>query len=557
MASSVAPPSANTLRMIRTPTSPQSNSGSDFDDSDDNNDNDNDDCQNERRQLHLLTRAIIEQKIRPPLLRSDVSSSLSSHLRSLLLGPALPLNKRDHFIRDILNDDDLMADAEIFVESLEGCPPGLIERNRRDDKKRGRYPPPDAKLRVHEDVLRNVCVAMVDNFAEKKGVADQTRRKSAAEEFYKFYATTMLERRPKEYNSYTGLTAIMGDVKFLKRSEDIVMFGLGLLDELPEDGTAPRVATKSAPPPMHTLGMYGLIVSTCLYMLPSLESIDEFATVETFAESIFKEGVFSFSPLALGIVRIAFAIICAVVSTAKFRQGVDFQLTYLPQSKLRRGNLQFTGWKTQGFYTSWAWNLLGCSFLLGGIIPLLVVAGRRDVLETYPWVLRAALISFEIAAPSAFLTSAVVTFALWPKAYKTHGASGTTGFKGWINQFQHNANTAMVLIEVCLMGGLPVKLSHAAIAPLFGLVYQSFLWGMTNRWSPNHGPVFIYFFMDTTLGWKTTLFMAVLLFVMLFFYVLFALLDMGMEKMEEMGYGVFPNLCCVGWMSFLLMKFKD
>mmetsp|Transcript_16880 Transcript_16880/g.34364 ORF Transcript_16880/g.34364 Transcript_16880/m.34364 type:complete len:554 (-) Transcript_16880:114-1775(-) len=553
MASSAPPPSVNTSRMISTSTPLPSDRDSDSDFDEDNNiDNDNDE-----RQLRLLIRAIIEQKIRPPLLRSDVSSSLSFHLRSLLLGPALPLNKRDNFIRDILNDDDLMADAEIFVESLEGCPPGLIERNRRDEKKRGRYPAPDALLRVSEDVLRNVCVAMVDNFAEKKGVTDKTLRKKASEEFYQFYVTTILERRPKEYNSYTGLTAIMGDVKFLKRSEDIVLFGLGLLEELPEDSTAPDVRGRSAPPPMHTLGMYGLIVSTCLWMLPSLESIDEFATVETFTKSIFKEGVFSFSPLALGIVRIGFAIICAVVTAAKYRKGVDFQLTYLPQSKLRRGQLQFTGWKTQGFYTSWAWNLLGCSFLLGGIIPLLDVAGRQDVLDSHPWILRAALISFEIAAPSAFLTSTVVTFALWPRAYKTHGASGTTGFKGWINQFQHNVNTAMVLMEVCLMGGLPVKLSHAAIAPLFGLVYQSFLWGMTNRWSPKQGPVFIYFFMDTTLGWKTTVFMAVLLFVMLFFYVLFALLDMGMERMEEAGCGVFPNLCCVGWLSFLLMKFKD
>ena len=100
------------------------------------------------------------------------------------------------------------------------------------------------------------------------------------------------------------------------------------------------------------------------------------------------------------------------------------------------------GWRTQGFYTSWAWNLLGTSFFLGGIIPLLVSNERGDILHDNPWIMRAALISFEIAAPSALLTSFIVTYALWPQAYKEHGASGTHGFKGSVGLMQHNANTA-------------------------------------------------------------------------------------------------------------------
>lgn len=199
-------------------------------------------------------------------------------------------------------------------------------------------------------------------------------------------------------------------------------------------------------------------------------------------------------------------------------------------------------WKTQGFYTSWAWNLLGLSFLLGGTVPLLAAAGREDVLQHHPWILRAALISFEVAAPSAFLTSFIVAYALWPQAYRSHGPEGTAGFKGWINLLQHDGNSAMVLAEVCLMGGLPVRLGHAAFAPLFAGAYQAFLWFMLHRWSPGHGPVVPYFFMDTTLGARTTVFMVVLLAVIGLFFALFAVLDMGMAMIEHGDHGVVPNI---------------
>ena len=112
-------------------------------------------------------------------------------------------------------------------------------------------------------------------------------------------------------------------------------------------------------------------------------------------------------------------------------------------------------WRTQGFYTSCAWNLLGASFLLGVSIPMLYACGREDVLRANPWLLRSALIPFEIATPSAFLTSFVVTHELWPQAYKDHGASGTMGFRVWIDVMQHNGNSAMVLIEIMLLGDCP------------------------------------------------------------------------------------------------------
>ena len=503
--------------------------------------------------LEKLARALIEQKIRPEILREDVVSDLCNWLRDMLTGPALPLNKEKNFIEDVLKSTDFVADAEIFVETLPGCYTGLIERNRADGTKKSIYPDVDSSLRVREDVLRNRCVAMVNHFAKKKNITDEGLKKKASDDFYIFYHDAITEGRPASYNSYTGVMACMGNLKFLKQSEDIVMYGLGLTKELPEE----LVVLKSAPPAFHTVAVFVIAMSLCIWALPSMQSIDEHSSIETFTTSIFKEGLFKLSPMTLGIVRIVFAMFCMRTTVAKILNGAEIKVVKLPGSKLRGGMVQMKGWRTQGFYTSWAWNILGLSFFLAGLIPILVVNGREDILHDNPWIQRAALVSFEIAAPSAFLTSSVVTYALWPKAYKDHGSSGTKGFRGWISLSQHNINSAMVLLETFLLGGSPVLLSHAAFAPLFGGAYQLFLWCMANHWSPKHGPVFPYFFMDTTLGKRTTIFLMVLLAVIGLFFVLFAILDIGTVMIEESDHGAAPNVCCAVFVAWMLMKFKD
>ena len=472
----------------------------------------------------------------------------------MLLGPALPYNKVKHFERDILQDEDFIADAEIYVETLPGCHVSLIERNRNDDNKVHRYPDPDDELRVSKDVLRARCGVMVAEFAKRMKVHEEALQKKAMEEFYTYYKYTILNKRPKTFNSYTGLSAIFGDVKFMKRSEEIVMFALGLTDELKEDKS---VGVTDAPPPLHTLIVFGIAMMGCVACLPSLEMLDEYATIETFTTSVFSTGLFHFSPFALGVIRMGFMIFCIIVTRAKIRRGVEFKLTYLPESKLRNGIVQMEGWRTQGFFTAWSWNLLGASFCLSGLIPLLVVYDKEFILTEYPWILRVAIILFEIAAPCALFISFIVTYALWPTAFKTHGPTGTTGFRSWVGLSQHNINTFMVLFELCLMGGLPVKLSHASFAPLYAGLYQMFMWVMANHWVPDHGPIFLYFFVDTTLGKKTTYFMIGLLSVIFVSFLFFALLETGVSIIQDFAHGVAPNLCIVFLVSSLLMKFND
>jgi hypothetical protein len=505
--------------------------------------------------LLTLAREIIHVKIRPDVYREDAASNLAGWLRDMLLGPAMPLNKVENFVKDVLESKELVTDAEIHLETLHGIisTSGLIERNRADATKRDVYPDPNSPLRVRENVLRNKCVVMVNHFADLRGVNDALSRERAVEHFYDFYVREITVGRPSSYNSYTGMMAMMNPT-FLKRSEDIVMYGLGLTTS-PPDGL---VSCIHAPPPMHTVSVFALTAFVCLWCLPPLENIDEHATVRTFTTSVLLGDGSGYPIIAsLAIARLTFASICAAVTFAKVRRGSQFKVVRLPGSKLPGGIVDMMGWRTQGFYTSWAWNLLGISFLLSGTIPLLVACGREDVLRDNPWLLRSALISFEIAAPSAFLTSFVVTHALWPKAYRAHGSSGTVGFRGLINLLQHNANSAMVLLEIMLLGGLPVMLGHIVFAILFGLLYIAFLWFMAERWSPRHGPVYPYFFMDTTLGTRTTIFMVMLMVVMGTFFALFALLDACMSFIDARDFGVLPNLICMALVSCILMKFKD
>ena len=80
---------------------------------------------------------------------------------------------------------------------------------------------------------------------------------------------------------------------------------------------------------------------------------------------------------------------------------------------------------------------------------------------------------------------------------------------------------------------------------------------MMNVWDKETGPFFPYFFMDTTLGWKTTAFLVILLSVIGFFFILFAMLDKFMLMIEHSGHGSLPNVICVYILSYLLMRFKD
>lgn len=233
--------------------------------------------------------------------------------------------------------------------------------------------------------------------------------------------------------------------------------------------------------------------------------------------------------------------------------------TYRPKSKLQAAPLIFSGLSTQVFFTQWAWNMLTVSFFLSGLIPLLVANGKADVVKSNPWLLRTALISFEIASPTALLVASVIKYVIWPRLL--HNNCSTIHLQSFATLMMHNACVYMVLIEVCFLGKIPIFLSNIAVAPLFGILYVLFSWSMSNRWlqkkqKPHNssvGPQFLYFFLDTTLGMETTIALIMLLTVLLFFYIFFWIADDALSHVPN----VVGRLVAILFVGTVFCRFHD
>lgn len=286
---------------------------------------------------------------------------------------------------------------------------------------------------------------------------------------------------------------------------------------MPKDETPPLL--KSVPPPWHSIAFVGGISAASIHFLPTLESLDKDATIETFTRSIFPDVL---DLKAVGYIRLLFAISVwfQVTHTLFISPGWIQKTNYLPGTKLKSIDIPLKGLKTQTPFTSWSWLMVGIYSTLSSGIALLVAYDRKDLISL--WMLRVALISWETAAPLAALVSTVVRYAIWPRVLEA--GSDTSSLKNWRNMFAHNLNSVFCLTELFLLGGLPLRVSHASLAPLFGCVYILFTWNMTNSWADvdKDGAQFIYFFFDTTLpGYTPTIALMALVVVLATFFLLF------------------------------------
>jgi len=292
----------------------------------------------------------------------------------------------------------------------------------------------------------------------------------------------------------------------------------------------------SAPPPWHSIALIGSVLAIFVQMLPSWDEIDQVATLDTFSKSEAWIG----GPLQLGIYR--FIIALTIWSTSLYLlcgPGWSLLTSWKPGSKLRSGaTIRLQGIKTMFPFTSWSWNMLGLSYSLNALIALSVATGQDVWIAQLQnnWLLRLALIVWEVAAPCVILVSTVIRFAIWEMLLKAGG--DTSNLKSFRNVMMHNANAFFVVLEVSLLGGLPVRFNEASLAPLFGVCYVIFTWNMANRWTERkHGPQFIYFFFDTTMGKVTTIALVCLLCALLIFYALFATARIVLDSLS----GVFKQ----------------
>lgn len=313
---------------------------------------------------------------------------------------------------------------------------------------------------------------------------------------------------------------------------------------------------RSAPPPWHAVALVALMAAIFVRSLrPAMQTIDEVAVLETFSRRLFPEHI---SLDALIAIRAAFAIFIIGVSIQMIFYGGWIQLTpWLPNSRLKRAEYRMFGLCTQAPFTVWCWNLLGASCAMNAWLAYLTRQQDKDNAKDPPptWLLRAAILLFEIVGPCAMLVAFVVKYALWPQALK-HGTTEdpTLPFKRVRALIMHNLNVLVALTEISLLGGLPIRATDFGVAVLYGIVYIVFTWSTMMYWAPQHGPQALYFFMDPTLGATTTLALLALLVVLMVFYGLFC----GLHAiLDHLGGGIGTHALALVVASTLVCRVRD
>jgi hypothetical protein len=87
-------------------------------------------------------------------------------------------------------------------------------------------------------------------------------------------------------------------------------------------------------------------------------------------------------------------------------------------------------------------------------------------------------------------------------------SSSTDFLKSTSVLLKHNWNIFSSLVEVAILGAMPVRYADFSVgALLLGLPYLCMTYYMMYSWVDIklHGPQFIYPFLDTTMGWISTL----------------------------------------------------
>ena len=273
-------------------------------------------------------------------------------------------------------------------------------------------------------------------------------------------------------------------------------------------------------PPFHARALIVFLIGFFVQRLPSWHSLDAIATVDTFTHV-------NFDSLPLDVVigfRLSMAVIMLGNASHVFLFGKwEADTDYVPASRLQvakkiafRGALHLEGSLLSGLqcvstFTLWCWMIEGTAFLLAGMIPLVHIYFPATTIS--PWILRTAMILWETAAPVSILVSAVVKYALWPMAMEQGENIKLLKAPGAL--FQHNLNSVAALVEVGLMGGLPVCTGHFAFPVLYGILYLLFAYSLMYSWADrSKGAQFFYPFFDTTLGVMTSLAIVALLAIL-------------------------------------------
>ena len=344
-----------------------------------------------------------------------------------------------------------------------------------------------------------------------------------------------------------------------------------------ETSLAPLI---SAFPPWHTLGIMVVVMMICFPRLPSMQSLDDIATLREI------HGIYDEHPQLIGVFRIATGLSMVGHVVYDFLYA-DFEFDfhyYRPYSRLKSMNrVPFQGCLAGGsirqaslmlsFFTLWCYFVEGASFLLAGFVPFWHSGGEETSNSTH-WIMRVAMIGWSIAAPCSLLVSGIVKYVLWPETLANISERKQKDpdtvpknidhhvFKHPGALLQHNWNSIAALLEVVFLGGMPVRQVDWSIAPLYGLCYVFMLYSIAPLWAPllmkrhDLGPQFPYPFMDTTMGWRTTLALLGLLLVLTLSHALFAMLSTFCHPSNG-ALHLSHRTGAVTLLSMLVCRFRD
>lgn len=220
---------------------------------------------------------------------------------------------------------------------------------------------------------------------------------------------------------------------------------------------------------------------------------------------------------------------------------------YSEKSKLKAIPIQMSGLLTQAYFTACSWNLLGLSFLINGIIPLVEVriSSEDNASATFLCILlcKIATLLFETVGSTTILVSFIIKYVIWQRKLNLKKKTDddyedpTKELKAFRNLTSHNLNLIFVLVEVNIVGNLSFTIKNTSLPPLFGMAYVLFSYFYAPRWGAStsknkqqflqkkQSDQYLYFFLDTTLGKNTSISLLVLLFVLVSFHLIFCLLS--------------------------------
>jgi hypothetical protein len=322
---------------------------------------------------------------------------------------------------------------------------------------------------------------------------------------------------------------------------------------------------RQTPPPWHTLVAIVAIHLWFFSNFPSTDRLDEVANKQVLM-NVKHPSVFSIEHVATIRLILGAVMVLDTLYTLGFGSWEQSTM-YFPGSKLKAAKIPFRGIKFTGSLTAslrtmssatvWCFMAEGVTFLMLGAIPWYSVLTGK---EPSTWIMRLAFFFWEAVAPASMMVSATVKYVLWPMALMSKDPGSTDFLKSTSVLLKHNWNVLSSLVEIALLGAMPVRYADFSVgALLLGLPYLCFTYYMMYSWVDlrRHGPQFIYPFFDTTLGYKSTVCIVGILRMYIVSHVSFVWLHSFVvsEPFTSMGLGVHIGAVVIAGAG--LCRFRD